>query len=145
MTYHRTHHYRPDRHGRGMRGVLVPPGLPGFRTRSEQFDELAIAAVSDIAVEWEAVNDIEFAVEDVPPSDPAPWEDHAVVFGRCFPAERAHHLKTRIVLYRLPIQGRCRTRDELRDTLRWVIVENVANALAVPPDALIPRQWELGL
>ena len=31
---------RRDRHGRGLRGPLLPPTLPGWRTRAERFDEL---------------------------------------------------------------------------------------------------------
>ena len=32
--------HRRDRHGRGLRGPLVPPHLPAWRTRAERFDEL---------------------------------------------------------------------------------------------------------
>ena len=35
---------RRDRHGRGLRGVLAPPGVPLYRTRTERFDDLVLQA-----------------------------------------------------------------------------------------------------
>ena len=37
---------RRDRHGRGLRGRLVPPGVPLYRSRAEQFDDLVLEAVA---------------------------------------------------------------------------------------------------
>ena len=64
---------RRDRHGRGLRGPLLPPHLPAWRTRAERFDELVVDAAQDLARRWPSVDQIQFAVEEVPPSDPAPW------------------------------------------------------------------------
>ena len=33
---------RRNRHGRGLRGELMLPTLPGYRTRSDRFDELVM-------------------------------------------------------------------------------------------------------
>jgi hypothetical protein len=71
---------RRDRHGRGLRGSLVPPGVPLHRTRSERFDDLVLLAVSQLEPRWEAeLSGIEFGVEEIPPipadtgdSDPVP-------------------------------------------------------------------------
>src|SRR5699024_12822254 len=63
---------RRDRHGRGLRGPRLPPTLPGWRTRAEQFDELVLAVVERLERQVGAELDgVEFAVEAVPPSDPA--------------------------------------------------------------------------
>ncbi|MGB6612460.1 MAG: peptidase, partial [Trebonia sp.] len=35
---------RRDRHGRGLRGRLVPPGVPLYRTRAQQFDDMVLDA-----------------------------------------------------------------------------------------------------
>ena len=77
---------RRDRHGRGLRGPLLPPILPAWRTRAERFDELVTSAADDLARDWPQIARIQFAVEEVPPSDPAPWERGAVL-GRGFAAE----------------------------------------------------------
>src|SRR5690349_15109984 len=62
---------RRDRHGRGLRGRLVPDGVPLARSRAEQFDDLVLDAVEDLERRWEReLAGVEFAVEDVP------WVEH---------------------------------------------------------------------
>src|SRR4051812_15286177 len=62
---------RRDRHGRGLRGRLVPAEVPLARSRAEQFDDLVLDAVEDIERRWEReLAGVEFAVEDVP------WVEH---------------------------------------------------------------------
>jgi len=52
-------------------------------TRAEQFDELVLDAASRMEQRaGKAFGDVEFAVEDVPPSDPAPWESSDLPLGR---------------------------------------------------------------
>ena len=61
---------RRDRHGRGLRGVLAPPGVPLYRTRTERFDDLVLQAVARLEPQWEAhLSGVEFAVEEIPPLD----------------------------------------------------------------------------
>ena len=63
---------RRDRHGRGLRGVLAPPGVPLHRTRAERFDDLVLQAVARLEPRWEAhLAGVEFAVEEIPPSGTA--------------------------------------------------------------------------
>lgn len=129
---------RRDRRGRGARGPLLPPGLPAWRTRGEQFED-AVAAVIELIerARPKQLRGVEFAVEDVPPSDPAPWEQ-GVALGRAFAADQIAGLPSRIVLYRRAIEGRCaspRDRDEL---IRAVLVEQVAQLLGEPPEAIDP-------
>lgn len=140
-TFHRAFHHTRDRHGRGPRGILLPPGLPGALTRSQRFDQLVLRAVAEIVDHLPAVADIEIAVEDVPHSTPAQWESPGVPLGRAFPAQRSRRLPARVVCYRLPIQARCHTPSELRECIAWVVVENVANLLALPPSEVAPPGW----
>jgi hypothetical protein len=69
---------RRDRHGRGLRGSLVPPDVPLYRSRSDRFDDLVLLAVSQLEPRWEAeLTGIEFRVEEIPPligdiDDPEP-------------------------------------------------------------------------
>ncbi len=77
---------------------------------------------------------LEFGTEDVPPSDPTPWED-GVPLARMFPAELGH--PTRIVLYRKPMEQRAEG-AELEAWVRDVITENVAHVLAKRPEDVDP-------
>lgn len=120
-----------------MRGPLLPPGIPAARTRAQQFDEHVLDVVERLGARWgEQLEDLEFAVEDVPPADPSPWEAGEVPLGRFFPADRA--LAPRVVLYRRPVELRAGSEMGLADLVRTVLVEQVAHALGVPADELDP-------
>lgn len=126
-----------DRHGRGLRGSLTPAGLPGHRTRAEQFDDLVLDAVERLERRWaDQLAAVEFAVEDVPPSDPAPWEHGEVPLGRLFPAGSG--LATRIVVYRRPVETRAGERALLGPMVHEVVVEQVAHLLGLEPAVVDP-------
>ena len=132
---------RRDRHGRGLRGVVTPAALPGHRTRAEQFDDLVLDAIERLEQRWgEQLAAVEFAVEDVPPSDPAPWEHDEVPLGRLFPA--AGGLSTRIVVYRRPVETRAPERSVLGPMVHEVVVEQVAHLLGVEPSKVDPTLSE---
>lgn len=128
-------HPSRDRHGRGPRGPLFFPGTPAWRTRREAFDELVASLIVELTRRWPAVSTIEFGTEDVPPSDPAPWESHSQVLARVFPADRHRGLPDRIVLYRLPIVLRSDAAD-IPDVTRRILVERISHILTIPPDEL---------
>ncbi|MEW9265475.1 metallopeptidase family protein [Kineococcus endophyticus] len=131
---------RRDRHGRGLRGPLLPASLPAARTRAERFDDLVLDAVELLERRWaEQLAGVEFAVEDVPPSDPAPWEDDVVPLGRLFPAQGQR--PARVVLYRRPLETRA-DGDDLDDLVADVVVEQVAHLLDLPPEDVDPRYGE---
>ncbi|WP_115726967.1 metallopeptidase family protein [Actinomyces culturomici] len=131
----RLRHPSRDRHGRGPRGPLFFPGTPAWRTRRETFDEIVADEVLALTKRWPAVASIEFATEDVPPSDPAPWEDHSEVIARVFHADRRRGLRDRIVVYRLPIVLRS-GEDDIADVVHRVLVERISHVLAIPPDEI---------
>ncbi len=83
------------------------------------------------------VSVMQFAVEEVPPSDPAPWE-HGVVLGRGFAAEPRAGLPARIVLYRRPITSRAADDAELAELVRRVVLEQVALMLGRRPEEIDP-------
>jgi predicted Zn-dependent protease with MMP-like domain len=129
---------RRDRRGRGPRGPLLPASLPAYRTRAERFDDLVLAAVERLEKRWaRQLDGAEFAVEDVPPSHPAPWEHGGVPLGRYFPADAG--LPPRIVVYRRPVETRALDTEELEDLVRDVVVEQVAHLLARSPDEVDPE------
>jgi predicted Zn-dependent protease with MMP-like domain len=127
---------RRDRRGRGLRGPLLPPGAPAHRTRAQRFDDSVLAAVDRIQRRWPAVAGVEFAVEDVPPSDPAPWETGGVALGRLFPAEAGQ--PARILVYRRPVETRALDADDRDELVHDVGVEQVAHLLARTPEEIDP-------
>lgn len=129
---------RRDRRGRGLRGLLIPAALPGHRTRADRFDDHVLAAVDRLERRWgRQLEGTEFAVEEVPPSDPAPWEQGGVPLGRFFPADAG--MPARIVVYRRPVQTRAVDEADLAELVRDVVIEQVAHLLARPPEEVDPR------
>jgi predicted Zn-dependent protease with MMP-like domain len=132
---------RRDRHGRGLRGPLIPRDVPAWRTRAEQFDDRVLDAVERLEHRWGSdLEGVEFAVEDVPPSEPAPWEHGDVPLGRFFPADGA--LAPRVVVYRRPVESRVPTGTSVAALVNDVVVEQVAHLLGLPPEQVDPRYGE---
>lgn len=118
-----------------MRGPLAWPRVPAMLPPSQQFDELVLDAVGSIERRLgRSLDDLEVAVEDVPPSDPAPWEPR-VALGRLFPAEGT--LPARVVLYRRPLETRAASGGELATMIHEVLAEQVASLLGTDPDDLL--------
>ena len=108
------------------------PAVPAMATRAEQFDELVLDAAARIEQRLgRPLGDAEFAVEDVPPSDPAPWESSDVPLGRLFAAQGK--MPARIVVYRRPVETRATDARELAALINDVVVEQVASLLGVDP------------
>lgn len=130
-----------NRHGRGQRTPMFGTRLPQYRTRSGIFDDLVAAHVRRLSGAWpELVKPVQFAVEDVPPSDPAPWESEPRVGSQCFPAGRG--IPARIILYRMPLQSRARSREDLQWAIRDELVCRLAQLYGRHPEDLDPDyEW----
>jgi predicted Zn-dependent protease with MMP-like domain len=116
---------------------VLPPGVPAYRTRAQRFDELVLGSVERLEKSWSRqLEGTEFAVEDVPPSNPAPWERGGVPLGRYFPADAG--LPARIVVYRRPLETRAHDGDDLAELVHDVVVEQVAHLLGRSPDDVDP-------
>ncbi len=157
---------RRDRHGRGLRGALAPPGVPLYRTRTERFDDLVLQAVARLEPQWEAhLSGVEFAVEEIPPLDEASGGAHgAVPLSRLEPgsprprgpepdddwpdgpgkpgADRPETATgqdpPRIVVYRRPLMARADDEDELGELVFDVVVEEFARMLGLDPGDVDP-------
>lgn len=129
---------RRDRRGRGLRGPLAWPPVPAMLTRAERFDELVLDSADRVRpMLGQRYAATEFAVEDVPPDDPPPWEAQEAALGRLIRSSgRAPH---RIVVYRRPVEARARDERDLGDLIHGVVVEQVAALLGVPPSEIDPR------
>jgi predicted Zn-dependent protease with MMP-like domain len=154
---------RRDRHGRGMRGPLVPATVtlsgrtvhvPAARTRGERFDDLVLDAVEDLEQRWaRELEGVEFAVEDVPavawPAE-TPLDDDvladetaggAVPLGRLLPAgtdDTGRPTTPRVVVYRRPLEARAADAADLADLVHDVVVDQVARLLRLDPDEIDP-------
>ncbi|MBV7364115.1 metallopeptidase family protein [Actinomycetaceae bacterium TAE3-ERU4] len=117
----------------------MPPGLPGWITRKQLFDEFVIEIGEYLNRVFEPAQKVEFVVEEVPPSDPPPWERGAIRLGRAFGSDRRAGLPCRIVLYRLPILSRANSQRETAELLRAVMVENLAALFGKRPDEIDPN------
>ena len=65
---------RGSRRGREMRGPLLPPTVPGWRSRAERFDMAVLEAYEPIERRWQdRVSGLDVAVDEIPrisPKDP---------------------------------------------------------------------------
>ncbi|MCI1983850.1 MAG: metallopeptidase family protein [Bifidobacteriaceae bacterium] len=126
-----------DSHGRGLRQPLFGARIPRYRTKAGQFDGAVVAQLKRLHQAWpELVESIQCAVEDVPPSDPLPWEEHTVTRSRAFPAE--HDQQARIVLYRRPIETLSRDTLDLQLLIRDELVARFADLSGKHPEDIDP-------
>ena len=113
------------------------PPVPAMETRRARFDALVLDAADRVRPHLGTrYAGVEFAVEDVPPQDPAPWEEQTAPLGRLLRGTnaRAH----RVVVYRRPVEARAQDDLDLADIVREVVTEQVAALLGVPPQELDP-------
>lgn len=141
-----------SRRGREMRGPLLPPTVPGWRSRAERFDMAVLEAYEPIERRWQdRVSGLDVAVDEIPrmaPKDPenVQWPpevvaDGPVALARLIPAGvdvRGNSTRARIVLFRKPIERRAKDSDELAELLHEVLVAQVATYLGVEPSVIDP-------
>ncbi|WP_245967865.1 metallopeptidase family protein [Salana multivorans] len=129
---------RRDRRGRGLRGPLLPPGMPAAQSRREEFEDAVLDTVELLERSWaKQLRDVEFGIEEVPPSDPSPWE-RGVPLGRSFASDAVAGLPARVVLYRRVVEARADGPDDMRSLVRAVVVEQVAEMLGRSPEDIDP-------
>lgn len=125
-----------NRHGRGIRGPLLFPALPAWKTRREQFYELVQEALEHFTFRCPEVSTIEFGIEEVAPSNPAEWESHDQVFARVFPRDRRRGLTDRIVIYRLPVVQRVGN-SHAASAVYGILAQRISEVLEISPEELL--------
>ncbi len=140
------------RHGRGVRGPVLPEDIPARRSRAEKFDRLVLEAFARIDHRWhEKLSKLDIAVDEVPKIralDPesVTWPPEVVAEGpvplsRLVPAgidKRGETTRARVVLFRRPLERRAKHPEDLEDLLFEVLVEQVATYLGIDPDEIDP-------
>lgn len=130
-----------DRRGRGARGVLSlpgplsPAGVPAHRHGRAAFDHLVAGILTSLDHHFEREPDhVEVVVEEAPLL-PLNWADDV-------PGSILNPMPGgfRIVLYRIPLVSRSRTREHLEDNLWTVLLHRLGEAWALPPEDLDPRR-----
>ena len=136
---------RRDRHGRGLRGRLVPPGVPLYRTRSQQFDDMVLDAVARLEPRWATeLATVEFAVQEVPEAEELVDDSVPLPLARTVPGipdsgdPARPAAPARIVVYRRPLMARSDNDAELSDLIFDVVVEEFAGFLGLDPDSVDP-------
>ena len=120
-----------DRHGRGLRGPLLPSTLPGARTRAQSFHDLVLDVAADIARGWaEELREVHIAIDDLPPAG------EEVPLASAEPATATH--PARVVVFRRPIEARARSVRAREDLAHDAVVEAVAELRGRSPDEIDP-------
>ncbi|WP_038169690.1 metallopeptidase family protein [Tomitella biformata] len=141
-----------ERRGRGIRGSVLPAGVPAWQSRSDAFDRMAILAFGDIDAAWhKELTKLDIAVDETPKirarnPETITWPPEVVADGpvplsRLVPAgltQAGDPTRARIVLFRRPLELRAKHPRELIFLLHDVMVEQVATYLCVDPEIIDP-------
>lgn len=150
-------HIRPfhDRHGRGLRGPLLPAAAPRHRSRAQAFDIAVLEAYAPILHRFSPqLEGLDIAVDTVPRmrlrADMTVLPDEIVAdgpvpLGRVIPAgidPQGRPTRARLVVFRMPVEQRAPTAHERQDLLTAILTALVANYLNLDPSDIDPGfQW----
>ncbi|QGU06620.1 hypothetical protein COCCU_03330 [Corynebacterium occultum] len=144
-----------NRHGRGLRGPILPPEAPRQRSRRQHFDVAVLEAYAPIQQAFgEELLGLDLAVDTIPrmrlraDMTVLPDEiiaDGPVPLGRVIPAgvdPSGNPTRARIVIFRMPVEQRTTTVMERQELLATILTALVANYLNLDPRDVDPRfQW----
>lgn len=130
----RIHARRRDRHGRGLRGPIIPFNVPSWRTRADKFDDILTTDLAHFrSALGKEMERIDFAVLDVPDSEPAPWES-GIPMARFLPFEHPAKVTGRIIFYRMPMLHAARRSPNPRLFLHDIVTQQLASAIGCHPE-----------
>ena len=135
---------RRDRHGRGLRGPLMPASLPASRTRSEKFEDLVVDSADRLRSLWpDSLATVEYLVEEVPDQLEALIASGAQTpLGKYTQAISATADTVAepptIAIFRHPVEVLCDTSGQVRELVHEVLIEQVAGLLNISPEIVDP-------
>ncbi|MET3945198.1 metallopeptidase family protein [Corynebacterium mucifaciens] len=153
MTSTGPSHVQParNRHGRGVRGPVLPVGVPRYRTRTDAFDQLVLDAYAPLHNQFfNELAGVDLAVDTVPRMRLSPdmtvlpdeiIADGPVPLGRVLQAgvdKRGNPTRARLVVFRMPIEHRSAHTQERSELITWVLTALVANYLNLDPRTIDP-------
>jgi len=153
MSSTRPSHVQParNRHGRGVRGPILPVGVPRYRTRANTFDQLVIDAYAPLHNQYfSELAGVDLAVDTIPRMRLSPdmtvlpdeiIADGPVPLGRVLQAgvdRQGNPTRARFVVFRMPIEHRTASTQERSELLTWVLTALVANYLNLDPRTISP-------
>lgn len=144
-----------DYHGHGLRGALMPDGVPRHRSRSRLFDAAVLEAYAPIQADYpEQLAGLDIAVDVIPRMrlnpdlDSVPTgivADGSVPLGRLITAgvdTAGNPTRARLVIFRMPVEQRTHTTEERHELLSTVLTALVAEYLGIAPQDIDSRfEW----
>ncbi|WRH24391.1 hypothetical protein GC088_04330 [Arthrobacter sp. JZ12] len=129
---------RRNRHGRGLRGELIPSHLPGSRTRSERFEDWVMESAQRLERLWgDRIQDVQIIVQEIPTGLEQMSRDALRgLLGACEPAVPGR--PATITVYRLPIEMAAKGYVPANELVHDVVVEQMAELLGMTPEAVDP-------
>ncbi|MGV0110154.1 MULTISPECIES: metallopeptidase family protein [unclassified Arthrobacter] len=129
---------RRNRRGRGMRGTLLPPHLPGSRSRSEQFDDWVMESAQRLERLWgERIHDLQIVVQEIPDGlEEMTADELKDLLGSCTPA--APGRPAVITIYRHPVLMAAKSLMPVNELVHDVVVEQTAELMGLSPEAVDP-------
>lgn len=135
-----------NRHGRGTRGPHLPVGVPRYRSRAAQFDQLVLDAYAPLHnAYFEHLAAVDLAVDTIPRMRLRPdmtvlpdeiIAEGPVPLGRVLQAgvdRDGNPTRARFVVFRMPIEQRTGDTRERSELITWVLTALVANYLNLDP------------
>lgn len=129
---------RRNRHGRGLRGELLLPTHPGWRTRSDRFDALVMDSADRLCELWgNALDSVQFVVDEIPPQlEELVGTGERAPLSRYVPGVGVEPAS--ITVYRRPIESILSGSEDLAELVHEVIIDKVAEVLNVSPESVDP-------
>ena len=146
-------HLRPgrDRHARGVRGPVLPVGVPRYRSRSQAFDQLVLEMYAPLHnAYFDQLSGVDLAVDTIPRmrlrADMTVLPDEIVAdgpvpLGRVLEAgvdRDGNPTRARFVIFRRPIEQRTTGAEERSELITWVLTALVAYYLNLDPRDVDP-------
>lgn len=145
-----------NRHGRGLRGPLLPSEVRRYASRRKVFDRAVLEAYAPLYGAYQReLSNLDIAVDTVPrmrlraDMSILPDEitaDGPVPLGRVIPPaidSKGNPTRARIVIFRMPIEQRTTNASERLDLLTHVLTSLVANYLNIDPRDIDPGFQDL--
>ncbi|KAD3515210.1 metallopeptidase family protein [Arthrobacter yangruifuii] len=129
---------RRNRHGRGLRGDVIPPHLAGARTRAERFDEWVLESAQRLERLWgERIQAYQFVVEEIPPGlEELARSGGPIPLGAGTPP--APNRPAVITVYRHAVETAAGSLLPVSELVHEVIVEQLAALMGMDPETVDP-------